>query len=117
MRHLKLYLLLPLFLLSASGASANFFSYAVGNSTGESNARYEAQQRDRLEGRISCVPQHPQDPDYNLWKCSDAYGNQYTDMVITLKSEIQQLKNKKVAAGLGWPKPEPKPQPTPPKKP
>jgi hypothetical protein len=38
-------------------------------------------------------------------------------MVITLKSEIENLKGKKVAAGLGWPKPDPKPIPTPPKKP
>ena len=111
-------LLLLLGLLGASSASANFFSYAVGQSTGESNARYEADQQAKAEGRISCVPQPPQNPDYNLWTCSDAYGNQYSDMVITLKSEIERLKGtKKVAAGLGWPKPDPKPTPVPPKKP
>ena len=82
MRHLKLYLLLPLFLLSASGAYANFFSYAVGNSTGESNARYEAQQKAREEGRISCVPQQSSD---NLWTCEDPYGNQFRDLIILPK--------------------------------
>ena len=90
MRHLKLYLLLPLFLLSASGASANFFSYAVGNSTGESNARYEAQQKAREEGRISCVPQQSSD---NLWRCEDAYNNQFNDLVIVKQEEFNRLKN------------------------
>ena len=90
MRHLKLYLLLPLFLLSASGASANFFSYAVGNSTGESNARYEAQQKAREEGRISCVPQQSSD---NLWKCEDPYNNQFQDLVIIKKEEFDRIQN------------------------
>ena len=90
MRHLKLYLLVPLFLLSASGASANFFSYAVGNSTGESNARYEAQQKAREEGRISCVPQQSSD---NLWRCEDGYGNQFNDLVIVKQEEFNRLKN------------------------
>ena len=118
MRHLKLYLLVPLFLLSASGASyASYFSYIVGQNTGQSNAHYEAEQKAKDEGRISCVPQPPQNPDYNLWTCSDAYGNKYENMVITLKEEIDRLKgNKKLAAGLGWPK-DPKPTPVPPKKP
>ena len=118
MRNLKLYLLLPLLLLNASSASASFFSYTVGQSTGRSNAEYEAEQQAKSEGRISCVPQPPQNPDYNLWTCSDAYGNKYENMVITLKEEIDRLKgNKKLAAGLGWPKPDPKPTPVPPKKP
>ena len=120
MRHLKLTsLLVPLFLLSASGASyASYFSYIVGQNTGQSNAQYEAEQKAKEEGRISCVPQPPQNPDYNLWTCSDAYGNKYENMVITLKEEIDRLKgNKKLAAGLGWPKPDPKPTPVPPKKP
>jgi hypothetical protein len=117
MRNLKLYLLGPLFLLSASGTSASVYSYAIGQSTGESNAHYEEKQKAISEGRISCVPQQSQDPQYNLWTCSDAYGNQYENMVITLKSEIENLKGKKLAAGLGWPKPDPKPTPTPPKKP
>ena len=118
MRNLKLYLLLPLLLLNASSASASFFSYTVGQSTGRSNAEYEAEQQAKSEGRISCVPQPPQSPDYNLWTCSDAYGNKYENMVITLKEEIDRLKgNKKLAAGLGWPKPDPKPTPVPPKKP
>ena len=118
MRNLKLYLLLPLLLLNASSASASFFSYTVGQSTGRSNAEYEDNQKAKDEGRISCVPQQPQNPDYNLWTCSDAYGNKYPDMVITLKSEIERLKGtKKMAAGLGWPKPDPKPTPVPPKKP
>ena len=117
MRNLKLYLLLPLLLLNASSASASFFSYTVGQSTGRSNAEYEAEQQAKSEGRISCVPQQPQNPDYNLWTCSDAYGNQYKDMVITLKEEIDRLKGgKKLAAGLGWPK-DFKPTPVPPKKP
>ena len=118
MRNLKLYLLLPLLLLNASSASASFFSYTVGQSTGRSNAEYEDNQKAKDEGRISCVPQQPQDPSYNLWTCSDAYGNKYENMVITLKEEIDRLKgNKKLAAGLGWPKPDPKPTPVPPKKP
>ena len=118
MRNLKLYLLLPLLLLNASSASASFFSYTVGQSTGRSNAEYEDNQKAKDEGRISCVPQPPQSPDYNLWTCSDAYGNKYENMVITLKEEIDRLKgNKKLAAGLGWPKPDPKPTPVPPKKP
>ena len=117
MRNAKLYLLVPLLILNASSASASFFSYTVGQSTGRSNAEYEADQKAKDEGRISCVPQQPQNPDYNLWTCSDAYGNKYENMVITLKSEIENLKGKKVAAGLGWPKPDPKPTPVPPKKP
>ena len=118
MRNLKLYLLSSLLLLNASSASASFFSYTVGQSTGRSNAEYEDNQKAKDEGRISCVPQPPQNPDYNLWTCSDAYGNQYPDMVITLKSEIERLKgNNKLAAGLGWPKPTPQPAPVPPKKP
>ena len=118
MRNLKLYLLIPLLLLNASSASASFFSYTVGQSTGRSNAEYEDNQKAKDEGRISCVPQQPQDPSYNLWTCSDAYGNKYPDMVITLKSEIERIKGtKKMAAGLGWPKPDPKPTPVPPKKP
>lgn len=89
-----LVLLGSLVFLSASGASANFFSYAIGNSTGQSNAQYEAQQKAREEGRISCVPQG--NPSEQLWSCEDAYGNKYPDMVITLKSEIDRLrKNKK----------------------
>jgi hypothetical protein len=78
-----LVLLGTLGLLSASGASANFFSYAVGNSTGQSNARYEAQQKDREEGRISCVPQG--DPQKQLWTCSDAYGNKFDNLIIKKK--------------------------------
>jgi hypothetical protein len=119
MRHLniKLISILLLGFLGASSASAGVYSYIIGQSTGESNAHYEEQQKARAEGRISCVPQPPQDPQYNLWTCSDAYGNQYENMVITLKSEIENLKGKKLAAGLGWPKPDPKPTPTPPKKP
>ena len=111
-------LILLLGFLGASSASAGFYSYVIGQNTGQSNAHYEMEQQAKSEGRISCVPQPPQNPDYNLWTCSDAYGNQYSDMVITLKSEIERLKGtKKVAAGLGWPKPDPKPTPVPPKKP
>ena len=112
-------LILLLGFLGASSASAGVYSYVIGQNTGQSNARYEMEQQAKDEGRISCVPQQPQDPSYNLWKCSDAYGNQYEDMVITLKSEIERLKGgKKLAAGLGWPKPTPpQPAPQPPKKP
>jgi hypothetical protein len=77
-------LLLLLGLLGASSASANFFSYAVGNSSGESNARYEAQQKAREEGRISCVPQQSSE---NLWNCQDAYGNKFEDLIITKKEQ------------------------------
>jgi hypothetical protein len=115
MRHLKL-IPLGLLLFFSSASEAGVYSYVIGQSTGESNARYESQQKDIQEGRISCVPQPPQDPSYNLWTCSDAYGNKYENMVITLKSEIENLKGKKLAAGLGWPKPQ-NPPPTPPKKP
>jgi hypothetical protein len=90
MRHLKLYLLVPLFLLSASGASAGVYSYVIGQSTGESNARYEAQQKAREEGRISCVPQQSSD---NLWRCEDGYGNQFNDLVIVKQEEFNRLKN------------------------
>ena len=111
-------LILLLGLLGASSASAGFYSYMIGVNTANSNAHYEAEQKAKDEGRISCVPQPPQSPDYNLWSCSDAYGNKYENMVITLKEEIDRLKgNKKLAAGLGWPKPDPKPTPVPPKKP
>ena len=83
-------LLLLLGLLGASSASANFFSYAVGNSTGESNARYEAQQKAREEGRISCVPQQSSD---NLWRCEDPYGNQFNDLIIVKQEEFNRVKN------------------------
>ena len=111
-------LILLLGFLGASSASAGIYSYVIGQNTGQSNAHYEMEQQAKAEGRISCVPQPPQSPDYNLWKCSDAYGNEYPDMVITLKSEIDRIKGtKKLAAGFGWPKPDPKPAPQPPKKP
>jgi hypothetical protein len=117
MRHatVRLFSILLLGFLGASSASAGVYSYVIGQSTGESNARYEEQQKARSEGRISCVPQLPSSD--NLWKCEDAYGNQYENLVITLKSEIENLKGKKMAAGLGWPKPDPKSTPIPPKKP
>jgi hypothetical protein len=118
MRHLKLFSL-GLLLFFSSASEAGIYSYVIGQSTGESNARYEAQEKDRSEGRISCVPQPPQDPNYNLWTCSDAYGNKYENMVITLKEEIDRLKGKKLAAGLNGilgPKPQ-NPPPQPPKKP
>jgi hypothetical protein len=92
-----LVLLGTLGLLSASGASANFFSYAVGNSTGESNAHYEAEQKAQeqkqkamAEGRISCVPQQSSD---NLWKCEDAYGNQFNNLIIVKQEEFNRVKN------------------------
>ena len=112
-------LILLLGFLGASSASAGFYSYMIGVNTANSNAHYEAEQKAKDEGRISCVPQPPQSPDYNLWKCSDAYGNQYEDMVITLKSEIDRIRGtKKLAAGLnGILGPKPQPAPQPPKKP
>ena len=83
-------LLFLLGLLGASSASANFFSYAVGNSTGESNARYEAKQKAIEEGRISCVPQQSSD---NLWKCEDPYNNQFKDLIILKKEEFDRIQN------------------------
>jgi hypothetical protein len=83
MRNTKLYLLVPLFLLSASGASAGIYSYVVGQNTGQSNARYEEKQKAIQEGRISCVPQPGSSE--NLWKCEDAYGNQFDNLIITYK--------------------------------
>ena len=88
-------LLLLLGLLGASSASAGFFSYAVGNSTGESNARYEAKQKAIDEGRISCVPQQSSD---NLWRCEDAYGNQFNDLVITKQEEYNRIIRKNANA-------------------
>ena len=88
-------LLLLLGLLGASSASANFFSYAVGNSTGESNARYEAKRKAQDEGRISCVPQQSSD---NLWNCEDAYGNKFEDLIITKKQEPSNLIRKNANA-------------------
>lgn len=82
--------------LAASSASARFFSYFIGQSTGESNAHYQAKQKDMEEGRISCVPQQP--PQAQLWSCQDAYGNQYPDMVITLKTEIDRIKGTRRAS-------------------
>ena len=87
MRNVKLYTLTFLLgLLGASGASAGFFSYTIGNSTGQSNANYEAKLKAQEEGRISCVPQ-PSSSD-NLWRCEDAYGNQFENLIIT-KQEVK----------------------------
>ena len=83
-------LIILLSFLGASSASAGFFSYAVGNSTGESNARYEAKQKAIEEGRISCVPQQSSD---NLWKCEDPYGNKFEDLIIVKQEEFNRVKN------------------------
>jgi hypothetical protein len=88
----KLISILLLGLLSASGASAGVYSYVIGQNTGQSNANYEAKQKAIQEGRISCVPQSNSSD--NLWRCEDAYGNQYEDLVITLKSEINRITRK-----------------------
>ena len=91
MRNVKLKLLiLTLGFLGASSASAGVYSYVIGQSTGESNARYEATQKAREEGRISCVPQQSSD---NLWRCEDGYGNQFNDLVIVKQEEFNRLKN------------------------
>jgi hypothetical protein len=82
--------------LGASSASAGVYSYVIGQNTGQSNARYEEQQKARAEGRISCVPQS--NTSDNLWRCEDAYGNQYEDLVITLKSEINRITRKNANA-------------------
>ena len=93
MRNVKLYTLIFLLgLLGASSASAGFFSYAVGNSTGESNARYEAKLKAQEEGRISCVPQ-PSSSE-NLWNCEDAYGNKFDNLVI-IKQEVKNGNTKR----------------------
>jgi hypothetical protein len=76
------YILLGILVFSTiSGASANFFSYAVGNSTGQSNARYEADKEAKEKGIVTCQPQD--NSSANLWTCKDAYGNQFTDLRIT----------------------------------
>lgn len=76
------YILLGLLVFSTiSGASANFFSYAVGNSTGQSNTRYEAEKEAKEKGIVTCQPQEKSSE--NLWTCKDAYGNQFTDLRIT----------------------------------
>jgi hypothetical protein len=69
--------------LGASSASAGVYSYIIGQNTGQSNANYEAKQKAIQEGRISCVPQ-PNSSE-NLWKCEDAYGNQFDNLIITYK--------------------------------
>jgi hypothetical protein len=82
--------------LGASSASAGIYSYVVGQNTGQSNANYEAKQKAIQEGRISCVPQQPSSD--NLWRCEDAYGNQYENLVITLKSEVDRIIRKNANA-------------------
>lgn len=89
MRHLKLYSLLLLLSLS-SASEASIVSYAVGQSTGQSNANYEAKQKAMAEGRISCVPQH--DSSEQLWKCEDAFDHNYENLVIILKEDFDKLK-------------------------
>ena len=93
----KLIALQVALMLVTYNASAGMMSYVIGQNTGRSNAEYEAEQTAKEEGRISCVPQKPQNPDYNLWTCKDAFGNEYKDMVITLKSEIVRLNGTKKA--------------------
>ena len=72
-------LLFLLGFLGASSASAGVFSYVIGQNTAISNANYEARQKALEEGRISCVPQPSS---VNLWKCEDAYGNQFDNLII-----------------------------------
>jgi len=72
-----------LFLSSASEGFAGIVSYAIGQSTGQSNARYEAEQKDRESGTVKCVPQPPVEKE--LWTCTDAYGNEFKDLKIIQK--------------------------------
>ena len=90
MRNAKLYLLVPLLILNASSASASYFSYIVGVNTANSNAHYEAEQQAKSEGRISCVPQQSSD---NLWRCEDAYNNQFDNLIIVKQEEFNRVKN------------------------
>jgi hypothetical protein len=91
MRNLKLYsFIFLLSFLGASSASAGVLAYAIGQSTGQSNANYEANQKAREEGRISCAPQLSSP--VGFWKCEDAYGNQFTDLIITKPAEIPMVR-------------------------
>ena len=75
--------------VSSRHSHAGVYSYVIGQNTGQSNAAYEERQKALEEGRITCIPQKPETN--NLWTCKDAYDNEYKDMVITLKSEIERL--------------------------
>lgn len=92
MRNFKLYTLLFLLgLLSASGASGAPANVAILMAS-QSNQVVSIDKTSAEQGKITCVPQ--QDPQQQLWKCQDAYGNQYDNLVITLKSEIDRIKGK-----------------------
>lgn len=92
MRNTHLYTLLFLLgLLGASSASAGVFSYVIGQSTGESNARYDADQKAKAEGRISCVPQHDSK---DLWTCADAFGTVTKDLQLIPKETPSKPKKK-----------------------
>jgi len=68
--------LISLGLLGASSASAAAYSNIT-----QSNVNYQDHQKAREEGRITCVPQG--DPQQQLWTCSDAYGNQFDNLIIS----------------------------------
>jgi hypothetical protein len=37
-------------------------------------------------GQVTCVPQHP--PSEQLWRCEDAYGNPYENLIIKQATKI-----------------------------
>jgi len=88
--YIKLLSILLLGFLGASNASGAAATVVM-LQTSAANATNQSKNKAMEEGRISCVPQG--DPQQQLWTCSDAYGNQYDNLVITLKSEIDRLKN------------------------
>jgi P pilus assembly chaperone PapD len=78
-KHIILSSLGLLLLSSASEGFAGIASYAIG----QSNTRFEAEQKDRESGIVKCVPQPPVEK--QLWTCIDAYGNEFKDLIITQK--------------------------------
>ena len=79
--------------LGASNASGAAATVVMLQASTANTTRVNQEKSKDTTSRISCVPQG--DPQQQLWTCQDAYGNQYTDLVITLKSEIDRLKNGK----------------------
>ena len=82
-KHIILSSLGLLLLSSASEGFAGIASYAIGQAIGQSNTRFEAEQKDRESGIVKCVPQPPVEK--QLWTCIDAYGNEFKDLIITQK--------------------------------
>lgn len=89
MRNLNLTtFLVTLVLLSASGASGAPANVAILMAS-QSNQVVSIDKTSAEKGKITCVPQG--DPQLQLWKCQDAYGNQFDNLIIT-KEKYGNLK-------------------------